>query len=154
MPLVFVGDTPHRYFQEKQVETLRKRASDLEVHFWSTEGFGIFSDLDRSAEEGRLFLIASRHGAIATVQWVARNPDKVERLVLLHPSLHLNLAGMDAPTPHFVPTTVICHSRVSNPGYEEIAQRAGSFFHDYSIHLTPEPMELTSTLSLLTLGGA
>jgi hypothetical protein len=149
--IVFVGDEPHRYFQDQQVATLKKRKPDLEVYFWSTQGMDFFSKLDALAEKGRLFLIGSRHGAIATVHWTARNPSKASRLVLLHPSLHLGVAGLEPPEPHFVPTMVVCHTKITSPGYDDINSVAGKFFHDYSMHLTPEPSEMTSTLSLLAL---
>lgn len=151
MPIVFVGDDHHRYFQEKQVETLEKRCENLEVLYWSTVGLQIFSRLDELALSENLLLIGSRHGAIPVVHWTARNPSKARKLVLLHPSLHLNIPGLESPVPHFVTTTLICHSRVSNPDGEELCSMAGKFFHDYSVHLTSEPAELNSSLSLLSL---
>jgi hypothetical protein len=149
--IVFVGDEHHRYFQEQQVACLKKRKADLETYFWSTEGMDFFSKFDALAQDSRLFLIGSRHGAIPAVHWTARNPDKVGRLVLLHPSLHLSLAGLEPPDPHFVPTMVVCQTKVTSPNYDDIAAIAGRMFHDYSVHLTSEPSEMTSTLSLLAL---
>lgn len=151
MGILFLGDEHHRYFQEKQVETLNERVEDLHVVYWSTEGFAVFRELDQAASEQPLTLIGSRHGAIPAVHWTARNPGRVARLILLHPSLHLNLAGMDVPEPHFAPTTVICHSKVTSPNYEDLAVLAGKYFLNYTLHLTPEPVELTSTLQLLAL---
>lgn len=152
MKIVFVGDEHHRYFQEQQVACLQKRTPHLEVYFWSTQGMDFFSKLNSFAEKERLFLIGSRHGAIPVAHWTARNPDKAGRLVLLHPSLHLSLAGLEPPEPHFVPTMVVCQTKVTSPNYEEIGVVAGKMFHDYSMHLTSEPSEMTSTLSLLALG--
>ena len=43
-------------------------------------------------------------------------------------------------------------SKVTSPNYEDISGLAGKLFHDYSVHLTPEPSEMTYTLSLLALG--
>ena len=150
MSVIFIGDDHHRYFQEKQVETLQERLPDLEVIYWSTVGLEIFRQLDQlTAAEKPLTLVGSRHGAIVSVQWTARNHDKVKRQVLLHPSLHLNAPGLEPPNPHFIPTMVICHTKVASPGFEEISSLAGKFFHEYSVHLTPESSELTSTLSLL-----
>jgi hypothetical protein len=151
MPIVFLGDDHHRYFQEKQVETLASRLSELEVLYWSTAGLDVFTNLDRLSENGKLTLIASRHGAIPAVHWTARNREKVKRQILLHPSLHLNIPGLEAPSPHFISTMVICHSKVVSPSHEEISTLAGKLFHDYSVHLTTEPAELSSTLSLLSL---
>lgn len=151
MSVVFVGDDHHRYIQEKQVETLQKRLPDIQVLYWPTVGLEIFRQLDELASAEKLLLIGSRHGAIPTVQWTARNTDKVRRQVLLHPSLHLNLPGLEPPTPHFISTLIFCHTKVASPGFEEISSLAGKFFHEYSVHLTPEPAELTSTLSLLSL---
>lgn len=150
MATVFLGDEHHRYFQEKQAETLAGRVEDLHVIYWSTEGFSVFRELDNLADKGPLVLIGSRHGAIAAVHWTARNPHRVNKLFLLHPSLHLNLAGMDLPEPHFVTTMMVCHSKVASPSYESLADLAGKFFHNYTLHLTSEPVELTSTLSLLS----
>lgn len=152
MQVVFVGDDHHKYFQKKQVETLKSRVADLNVIYWPTVGLEIFEQLDTIAEEGRLFLIGSRHGAIPLVHWASKNPNKVIRQILLHPSLHLNIPGLESPTPHFISTMVICHNKVSTPTHEEISTLAGKFFHEYNVHLTSEPAELTSTLSLLTLG--
>lgn len=151
MTIVYVGDDHHKYFQKLQVETLKKRVPDLEVLFWPTVGLETFEQLDQLKEKGRLFLIGSRHGAIPVVHWTARNPQWVSRQVLLHPSLHLNIPGLEAPVPHFVSTMVVCHSKVSSPDHEEISTLAGKLFHEYSVHLTSEPAELTSTLSLLAL---
>ena len=151
MPIVFIGDEHHRYFQEKQVETLQARVEELAVLFWDTQGFRVFQKLDELSQKGPLTLIGSRHGAIPTVHWTARNPQKVARQFLLHPSLHLNLAGMEPPLPHFIPTMMVCHSKVLSPSADDLATMAGKFFHDYSIHLTSEPSELTSTLQLLSV---
>lgn len=151
MSLVFVGDEHHRYFQEQQIATLKERRPDLKTYFWSTEGLDFFSRLNELAGTERPFLIGSRHGAIPVVHWAARNPGKARRLVLLHPSLHLGVAGLEPPEPHFVPTMVVCHTRISSPGYDELSVLAGKMFHEYSVHLTPEPSELHSTLSLLAL---
>lgn len=149
--VVFVGDEHHRYFQEKQSLVLTERRPDTEVIYWSTVGLETMTQLDVLGQHQPLILIASRHGAIPVLHWVARNPGKTRKLVLLHPSLHLNFPGLEAPDPHFISTTIICHSKASSPGYEEIAEMAGKFFHDYSLHLTSEPAELKSTLTLLTL---
>ena len=149
--IVFVGDEHHRYFQEQQLATLKERKPDIEVYFWSTQGLDFFSKLDQLAEKEKPYFIGSRHGAIPVVHWTARNPGKARRLVLLHPSLHLGVAGLEPPEPHFVPTMVGCQSKITSPGYEEIAALAGKMFHDYSVHLTPEPSALKSTLSLLAL---
>lgn len=152
MGIVFLGDEHHRYFQEKQAETLKARVEDLQVVYWSTEGFSVFRDLDLAAvKQPPLTLIGSRHGAIPAVHWTARNPGRVSKLFLLHPSLHLNLTGMDVPEPHFVPTIMICHSKVTSPNYEDLAVLAGKYFHNYTLHLTSEPVELTSTLQLLAV---
>lgn len=151
MPIVFLGDDHHRYFQEAQRDALSERVDDLEVLFWSTEGLNIFYDLDRLAERDKLFLIGSRHGAIPAVHWTARNPQKVKKQVLLHPSLHLTMPGLEPPAPHFVSTTLVLNSKITNPSHEEVTTVAGKLFHDYSVHLTPEPAELTSTLKLLAL---
>ena len=151
MPIVFIGDEHHRYFQEHQVATLQSRVDDLKVLYWDTQGFQIFRQLDELAKQGSLTLLGSRHGAIAAVHWTARNPGKVSRQFLLHPSLHLNLAGMEPPVPHFIPTMMVCHTKVASPSHEDLATLTGKFFHDYSVHLTSEPAELTSTLQLLNL---
>ncbi len=151
MPIVFIGDDHHRYFQEKQAETLSERSEDLQVLYWPTVGLEIFKQLDELAAEDKLLLIASRHGAIPVVHWTARNPSKVRKQILLHPSLHLNIPGLEAPESHFIPTMVFCHSKVASPSHEEIATLAGKLFHDYSVHLSTEPAELTSTLRLLAL---
>ena len=151
MNIVFVGDEHHRYFQEQQIATLKSRKPDLEVYFWSTQGLDFFSKLDALYKDTPLYFIASRHGAIPVVHWTARNPGKASRLVLLHPSLHLSVAGLEPPEPHFVPTMVVCQTKVTSPNYEDISGLAGKLFHDYSVHLTPEPSEMTSTLSLLAL---
>lgn len=152
--IVFLGDDHHRYFQEKQVATLKERVSDLQVIFWPTTGFEVFGQLDRLSEKEQLFLIGSRHGAIPAIHWTARNPTKVRRQVLLHPSLHLNMPGLEAPQPHFVSTMLICHNKVVSPSHEDISDVAGKFFHDYTFHITSEPAELTSSLSLLALPQA
>lgn len=151
MTVVFIGDEHHRYFQEKQAQTLLEREQNTQIRYWSTVGMSFFSELDALAEKDNLFLIGSRHGAIPAVHWTAQNPHRVARQILLHPSLHLNIPGLEAPAPHFVPTMVICHDKVANPNFEEITEQAGKLFHDYSVHLTSEPAELRSTLSLLNL---
>lgn len=151
MSIVFVGDDYHKYFQKKQVEVLLDRVPDLKVLYWPTVGLEIFEELDELSQDDTLFLIGSRHGAIPAAHWTARNPQKVTRQVLLHPSLHLNIPGMEAPLPHFIPTMVICHDKVSQPTHEEISTLAGKLFHEYNVHLTSEPAEMTSTLSLLAL---
>lgn len=149
--IIFVGDEHHRYFQDSQVETLKQRKPDLDIYFWSTVGLDFFSRLDSASQRGPLYLIGSRHGSIPVVHWAARNPNKTRRIVLLHPSLHLSAAGLEPPEPHFVPTMVVCHTKITSPSYDDIANVAGKLFHDYSIHLTSEPSELTSTLNLLAL---
>lgn len=151
MSIVFVGDEHHRYFQDQQIATLKNRKPDIEVYFWSTVGLDFFSKLDELARDNRPYFIASRHGAIPVVHWTARNPEKAARLVLLHPSLHLSVSGLEPPQPHFVPTMLVCQTKVTSPHYEELAALAGKMFHDYSVHLTSEPSEMTSTLSLLAL---
>lgn len=150
MKIVFVGDEHHRYFQEKQVAAVEKRIPELEVLYWSTAGFEVFRQLDELSAQEKLFLVASRHGAIPTIHWTARNPEKVRKQVLLHPSLHLNMPGLEAPLPHFVPTILICHSKVTSPSSDDISEVAGNFFHDYSIHITSESEELAASLSLLS----
>lgn len=151
MQIVFIGDDHHSYFQEKQVEVLSKRAPDLKTIYWSTIGFQIFRELDELSAQEKLFIVASRHGAIPASHWTARNTEKVRRMVLLHPSLHLNMPGMEAPAPHFVPTMVLCHNKVDNPSLEDISDFSGKLFHDYSVHITSEPPELEASLSLLSL---
>lgn len=151
MSIVYIGDTHHRYFQEKHVETLQDRTQDLKVIFWSTEGFDVFRELDQLSADGPLHILGSRHGAIPAVHWTARHPEKVAKLFLLHPSLHLNLSGMDVPQPHFVSTMLICHSKVTSPSADDLSDLAGKFFHNYTLHLTSEPVELQSTLKLLAL---
>lgn len=152
MSTIFVGDEHHRsFFQEAQVSTLSERVESLKALYWSTEGMQIFKEIDDLFTGEKLTLIASRHGAIPVVHWTARNQDKVKKQILLHPSLHLNLPGMEAPVPHFVSTMVVCHSKVVSPNHEEIATFAGKLFHEYSVHLTTEPAELTSTLKLLSV---
>jgi hypothetical protein len=149
MKLLFLGDQDHQTLQEKQVAALSGRDLDLMVEFWSTSDMGIFARLDALPPE-RLTLIASRHGAVPAVHWTARNPSRVRRLVLLHPSLHLNLPYQPAPTPHFVPTLVIANSKEFIPSADQIAALAGKLFHDYALHITAEPAELKDTLTLLS----
>lgn len=150
MLFIFLGDSDHRALQEHQVATLKDRQPSLQVEFWDPSDMSLFSRLE-GLPEPHLHLIGSRHGAVAAVHFTARHPRRVRRLVLLHPSLHLNLPYQPPPTPHFVPTLVICHSKEFVPSADLIAQRAGLLFHDYALHLTPEPPELRETLSLLAL---
>lgn len=150
MSLVFLGDADHRPLQEKQVEVLAARDLELLVEYWNTSDMAIFSRLDAHAEP-RLTLIASRHGAVPATHWTARNPSRVRRLILLHPSLHLNLPYQPPPVPHFVPTLVIANSKEFIPPADQVAALAGKLFHDYALHITPEPPELKDTLSLLSL---
>lgn len=147
---LFIGDRDHQPLQEKQVATLCARALEVTVEYWPVGDTSIFARLD-SLPEDPLTLLASRHGAVPAVHWVARNPRRVRRLVLLHPSLHLNLPYQPAPLPHFVPTLVICNSKEFIPSTDQIADLAGKLFHEYALHVTAEPAELKDTLVLLAL---
>lgn len=151
MTVLFLGDRDHQALQEKQVATLREREElTFEVEFWDTSDMSIFSRLDAHPDP-TLTLIGSRHGSVPATHWTARNPRRVRRLVLLHPSLHLNLPYQPLPTPHFVPTMVVCNSKEFIPSADQISMLAGKLFHDYALHITPEPMELKDTLSLISL---
>ncbi len=147
--ILFLGDSEHRALQEKQVASLLSRQLDLSVEYWDTSDLSIFSRLDSLAES--VTLIASRHGAVPATHWTARNPRRVRRLLLLHPSLHLTLPYQPSPPPHFVPTLVICNSKEFIPSTDQLGLLAGKLFHDYALHITPEPAELADTLSLLSL---
>jgi pimeloyl-ACP methyl ester carboxylesterase len=149
MTFLYLGDQDHKALQEKQVTTLQGRELELAVEYWDTSDMSIFARLDALPE--RVTLIASRHGAIPATHWTARNPGRVRRLVLLHPSLHLNLPYQPAPNPHFVPTLVVCNSKEFIPSADQIGALAGKLFHDYALHITPEPTDLVATLSLLSL---
>jgi hypothetical protein len=148
--VLFLGDLEHRALQEQQVATLLARPLELSTEYWAPGDLSIFARLD-ALPERPLLLLASRHGAVPAVHWTARNPSRVRRLVLLHPSLHLNLPYQGAPAPHFVPTLVVCNSKEFIPSADQLAALAGKLFHDYALHITPERPELVDTLSLLAL---
>lgn len=150
MTILFLGDTDHKVLQEKQVAALATRELEVVVEYWNSSDMSIFSRLDALPPE-RLTLIASRHGAVPATHWTARNPNRVRRLVLLHPSLHLNLPYQPPPTPHFVPTMVVCNSKEFLPSADQLGSLAGKLFHEYVLHITPEPADLKDTLSLLAL---
>ena len=150
MSLIYLGDSDHRPLQEKQVEVLSARELELQVEYWNPSDMSIFARLDAHPEP-RVTLIASRHGAIPATHWTARNPNRVRRLILLHPSLHLNLPYQPPPLPHFVPTMVVANSKEFIPPADQVAALAGKLFHDYALHITPEPPELKDTLNLLSL---
>lgn len=151
MNIVYLGDEPSRAIQEQQLEVLSERDLQVAPLFWNTADLAVFEQLDQQADGNPLLLIGSRLGAIPAIHWTARNPHSVRRLVLLHPALHLNLPGEDAPKPHFVPTMIVHHSKEGNPRFEEVPPLAGAMFCDYALHLTPEPPSLRSTLSLMAL---
>lgn len=150
MRFFFLGDQDHQPLQEKQVATLIERELDPTVEYWNTSDMAIFARLD-ALPQGPLTLIASRHGAVPATHWTARNPSRVRRMVLLHPSLHLNLPYQPSPMPHFVPTMVVCNSKEFIPSADQIGALAGKLFHDYALHITSEPAELKDTLNLLSL---
>lgn len=150
MKVLFLGDREHQALQEKQVASLLAREIELSAEYWDTSDMTIFARLDGQPEP-RLTLVASRHGAVPAVHWTARNPGRVRRLVLLHPSLHLNLPYQPSPPPHFVPTLVICNSKEFIPSADQLGALAGKLFHDYALHITPELPELADTLSLLAI---
>lgn len=150
MKLLFLGDQDHQHLQEKQAAILAQRGLEPVVEYWSTSDMGIFARLDAAAAEDPLTLVASRHGAVPATHWAARNPSRVRRLILLHPSLHLNLPYQPAPVAHFVPTLVVCNSKEFIPSADQVGELAGKLFHDYALHITPEPAELKDTLTLLS----
>lgn len=153
MAIFFLGDTEHQTLQEKQVATLQKRELELLVDYWDTSDLSVFTRLEAAAEKAGapITLLASRHGAIPATHWTARNPQRVRRLLLLHPSLHLTLPYQQLPAPHFVPTMVVCNSKEFIPSSAQLSVLAGKLFHDYALHITAEPLELTDTLSLIHL---
>ena len=150
MSILYLGDEHHRPIQDKHVEVLKNRELDMQVDFWKVGDLSIFHQLDALPAEP-ITMIGARLGAVPAVAWTARNPSRVRRLILLHPSLHLNLPYQPAPVPHFVPTLVLCHNKEWDPSAEQIADYAGKLFHEYVIHLTSEPPELRDTLTLLAL---
>lgn len=151
MNILYLGDEQFRPIQEQHIETLSRRGLEPTVHFWSPSDLRIFETLDKHPNDDPLIIVGSRLGAIPAVHWTARNPNRVRRQILLHPSLHLNMPGQVAPQPHFVPTLIIHHSKEGQPNLEEVTPLAAKMFHDYALHLTPEPAELKSTLSLISL---
>lgn len=153
MAIIFLGDIEHRSLQEKQVATLESRELTLAcVEYWDSNDTTIFSRLETLVAEhgGALTLVASRHGSVPATHWTSRNPRWVRRLVLLHPSLHLNLPYQPLPSPHFVPTLVVCNSKEFIPSSQQLSTLSGKLFCDYSLHITPEPSELEDTLRLLS----
>lgn len=149
MNILYLGDQQFRSIQEEQVKTLQERGFEPVVHYWAPSDLSIFETLEQHELEAPLVVVGSRLGAIPAVHWTARNPNRVRRQVLLHPSLHLNFPGQVAPKPHFVPTLIVHHSKEGQPTFGEITPLAGAMFHDYALHLTPEPANMSSTLSLM-----
>ncbi len=146
----YIGDDINWRLQAKHLDTLKERNLSLGSETWTPGDPDILERLDQ-LPSGPLTLIASRLGAIPAAHWTAENPSKVRRLILLHPSLHLNFPYQGPPKIHFIPTLLVCHQRETQPSYEEIVTLAGKLFADYSLHLTTEPAELADTLTLLTL---
>ena len=151
MKTFFLGDEDHRSIQEPQLETLQERDLELGFSYWNGDPELAYSQLQEFASDGPIHLIASRLGALPAIHWTAHRPQRVRRLILLQPALHLNLAGQPMPKPHFVPTLIICHTRESNPSPAHMMSLAGKMFLSYSAQYTPEPSELESTLKLLAL---
>lgn len=151
MKTYFLGDDDHRSIQESQLETLQQRGLDLGFSYWDGNPEQAFKNLEEFAPQEPILLIASRLGALPAIHWTAENPSRIRRLILLQPALHLNLAGLNMPKPHFVPTLIVCHSRESNPNPAHMMTLAGKMFLSYSAEYTPEPPTLESTLSLLAL---
>ncbi len=149
MNLVFLTDNEHQSLQAQQLLALQERGLQPSMLNWTVGDMGIFKELD--ALEAPLLLIASRHGAVPAASWTSRNPTKVRRLVLLHPSLHLGLPYQPVPQPHFVPTIVVVNSKEFYPSADQITAVVSKFFHDYALHITSEPAELKDTLSLLSI---
>lgn len=147
MNLIFLGDNEHAKLQAQQIQSLRQRELEPTVLSWSVGDMGVFNRLDEL--DPPVTLIASRHGSVPATSWTSRNPTRVRRLVLLHPSLHLGLPYQPVPAPHFVPTLVVVNSKEFHPSAEQIASVAGKLFHDYALHITSEPAELQDTLTLL-----
>ncbi len=145
--LIFVGDNEHAKLQARQVQSLRQRELEPTVMTWTVGDMSIFDRLEDL--EAPVTLVASRHGSVPATSWTSRNPTRVRRLVLLHPSLHLGLPYQPVPAPHFVPTLVVVNSKEFHPSADQIASFAGKLFHDYALHITSEPAELQDTLTLL-----
>ena len=149
MNLVFLGDTEHEKLQTEQIRVLQERELAPTVIRWTPGDMTLFSELDQLASP--ITMIASRHGSIPATSWTSRNPTRVRRLILLHPSLHLGLPYQPLPAPHFVPTMVVVNSKEFHPSADQLSSLVGKFFHDYALHITPESAELKDTLSLLSL---
>lgn len=147
MNLVFLGDNEHQSLHSQQVATLEQRGLEPAVLSWGLSDLSIFQELQQ--QPSPVTLLASRHGSVPATIWTSRNPGRVRRLVLLHPSLHLGLPQQALPAPHFVPTLVVVNSKEFHPAADQIAILAGKFFHDYALHITSESAELKDTLSLL-----
>lgn len=148
MNLVFLTDNEHQSLQAQQLKALQERGLEPTVLNWKVGDMEFFRDLE--ALPAPFILIASRHGSVPATSWTSRNPTRVRRLILLHPSLHLGLPYQPVPQPHFVPTMVVVNSKEFYPSADQITAVAGKFFHDYAIHVTSEPAELKDTLSLLS----
>ena len=151
--LLFLTESQHADLVPAQLFLLQQRQVPS-IHLqWDGRGLSELSSWLKVLEEnpGANTLLASFHAGVAALHLLNKVSSHFQKVILLHPSLHLNVTGRAAPEMSFVPTTILCSSKISQPSPDTISNFASNFFYDFTLLLSAEEPTFESSLSLLDL---